>query len=102
MPQLNLQLRSQTRRFITLIDTLYDNRIRIVISADVPHNQLFGMKKIDDINSLDENRMLMDDLKISKDSVSVYKFEHYPNLVRLLKFQYFTNIYMYINVTYIA
>ncbi|GLV48591.1 uncharacterized protein CBL_06020 [Carabus blaptoides fortunei] len=68
VPQLNLQLRSQTRRFITLIDTLYDNRIRIVISADVPHSQLFGVTQLDDVNALDENRMLMDDLKISKDS----------------------------------
>lgn len=28
VPQLNLKLKSQTRRFITLLDTLYDNRIR--------------------------------------------------------------------------
>lgn len=68
IPQLNMRLRSQSRRFITLIDTLYDNRIRIVLSADVPHNKLFGMTTIEDINALDENRMLMDDLKISKES----------------------------------
>lgn len=67
-----MRLRSQTRRFITLIDTLYDNRIRIVLSAYVPHNELFGMTKIEDINALDENRMLMDDLKICKESVSDY------------------------------
>lgn len=29
VPQLNLKLKSQTRRFITLIDSLYDNRIRV-------------------------------------------------------------------------
>jgi AFG1-like ATPase len=29
VPQLNLRLKSQTRRFITLIDTLYDNRVRV-------------------------------------------------------------------------
>lgn len=28
VPQLNLRLKSQARRFITLIDTLYDNRVR--------------------------------------------------------------------------
>lgn len=27
VPQLNLKLKSQARRFITLIDTLYDNRV---------------------------------------------------------------------------
>lgn len=28
VPLLNLKLKSQTRRFITLIDTLYDNRVK--------------------------------------------------------------------------
>lgn len=27
VPQLNLRLKSQARRFITLIDTLYDNKV---------------------------------------------------------------------------
>lgn len=29
IPQLNLKLKSQTRRFITLVDSLYDHRIRV-------------------------------------------------------------------------
>lgn len=29
IPQLNLKTKSQARRFITLIDTLYDNRVRV-------------------------------------------------------------------------
>lgn len=29
IPQLNLKVRNQTRRFITLIDSLYDHRIRV-------------------------------------------------------------------------
>lgn len=29
VPQLNLKTKSQTRRFITLIDILYDNRVRV-------------------------------------------------------------------------
>ncbi|KAF4517301.1 hypothetical protein B566_EDAN008635 [Ephemera danica] len=41
VPQLSLRLKSQSRRFITLIDTLYDNKVRVVISADAPHRQLF-------------------------------------------------------------
>lgn len=31
VPQLNLKLKSQARRFITLIDTLYDNRVSATI-----------------------------------------------------------------------
>lgn len=68
IPQLNLKLKSQTRRFITLIDTLYDSRVRLVVSSDVPYKFLFSNEKPDDIHTSDEHRMLMDDLKITKDS----------------------------------
>ncbi|OAD60519.1 Putative ATPase N2B, partial [Eufriesea mexicana] len=66
VPQLNFRLKSQTRRFITLIDTLYDNKVRVVISAAVPHTELFVPEK--DSEYTDEKRMLMDDLKISHGS----------------------------------
>ncbi|XP_012272694.1 putative ATPase N2B [Orussus abietinus] len=66
IPQLNLKLKSQARRFITLIDTLYDNRVRLVISADAPHTELFVAEG--DSEYTDEKRMLMDDLKISHGS----------------------------------
>ncbi|KAI5702613.1 hypothetical protein M8J75_002149 [Diaphorina citri] len=63
VPQLNIKLRSQSRRFITLIDALYDNNIRLVISSDVPLNKLFSNEAVIDTHS-DEHRMLMDDLNI--------------------------------------
>nr|KAF7426924.1 hypothetical protein H0235_006618 [Vespula pensylvanica] len=66
VPQLNLRLKSQARRFITLIDTLYDSKIRVVISAAVPHTQLFVAEGESEYT--DDKRMLMDDLKISNDS----------------------------------
>lgn len=66
VPQLNLRLKSQARRFITLIDTLYDNRVRVVMSASVPHTQLFLPENESEYT--DEKRMLMDDLKISHGS----------------------------------
>ncbi|KAG5333837.1 AFG1L ATPase, partial [Acromyrmex heyeri] len=69
MPQLNLRLKSQARRFITLIDTLYDNKVRVVMSAAVPHTQLFLSETESEYT--DEKRMLMDDLKITHGSVDV-------------------------------
>ncbi|KAF7992707.1 hypothetical protein HCN44_005051 [Aphidius gifuensis] len=62
VPQLNLRLKSQARRFITLIDTLYDNKVRVVISAVGPFNKLFIAEG--DSEYTDEKRMLMDDLAI--------------------------------------
>ncbi|SPP74209.1 putative ATPase N2B isoform X1 [Drosophila guanche] len=62
VPSLNLNIKSPMRRFITLIDTLYDNRVRVVISADYPLDKLFQVTDPADIS--DTDRILMDDLKI--------------------------------------
>lgn len=69
LPQLSLaRHRSQLRRFITLIDTLYDNRVRVVIAADVEPAELIA-REVSSVEELgDADRALMDDLKISKDS----------------------------------
>ncbi|XP_075165580.1 putative ATPase N2B [Haematobia irritans] len=73
VPQLTLLLKSQMRRFITLIDTLYDNRVRVVISAEVPLDQLFSFTdKPKDL--ADEQRMLMDDLKLGDTDTSASVF----------------------------
>jgi predicted ATPase len=69
VPQLNLKLKSQTRRFITMIDTLYDNRNRVVVSAEAPLQYLFSDVKPEDYT--DDQRVLMDDLKIDKHSENV-------------------------------
>lgn len=74
VPQLNLKKKSATRRFITLIDSLYDNRIRVVLSADVPLEYLFSDEKPSDLYTTDEHRALMDDLKLSSESVSFKSF----------------------------
>lgn len=69
LPQLSVHThRSQLRRFITLIDTLYDNRVRVVIAADCDPKDLFKLDQKTEY--VDADRALMDDLKITKDSVS--------------------------------
>lgn len=46
-----------------------------MISADVPHNELFS-KKASPEQTSDEHRHLMDDLGISKESVNLLFFYH--------------------------
>ncbi|XP_023948456.2 putative ATPase N2B [Bicyclus anynana] len=68
LPQLSIvKHRSQIRRFITLIDTLYDNRVRVVIAADCEPKDLFNLDEVKDGYG-DADRALMDDLSITKDS----------------------------------
>ncbi|XP_064473307.1 AFG1-like ATPase [Ornithodoros turicata] len=74
VPQMTLREKTQARRFITLIDTFYDNRVRVVVSAAVPANQLF--KTVSDYGNLtDENRKLMDDLGIDDQNASIFSGE---------------------------
>ncbi|XP_043204892.1 putative ATPase N2B [Amphibalanus amphitrite] len=68
VPQLNTKKRAQARRFITLMDTLYDHHVRVVISADVPLKELFTADKDMDVD--DDKRALMDDLKLTNDSLT--------------------------------
>ncbi len=52
-----------------MIDTLYDNRNRVVVSAEAPLQYLFSDVKPEDYT--DDQRVLMDDLKIDKHSENV-------------------------------
>lgn len=61
LPQFTLLLKGQARRFINLIDTLYDNRVRVVISSPVAYNNLFPKEA--PVEGLDEHRVLFDDLR---------------------------------------
>uniref|UniRef100_H3B8R7 AFG1 like ATPase n=2 Tax=Latimeria chalumnae TaxID=7897 RepID=H3B8R7_LATCH len=64
IPLLTLAKKTQARRFITLIDTFYDHKVRIVCSAEVPLENLFEHK--DHTGSLETDRMLVDDLGLSQ------------------------------------
>ncbi|KAL1505949.1 hypothetical protein ABEB36_005392 [Hypothenemus hampei] len=59
-----LKMRSQARRFIILIDALYDQKTKVIMSADAPIKELFTYSKNTNDSISDEHRMLMDDLKI--------------------------------------
>ncbi|CAI2165660.1 20488_t:CDS:2 [Funneliformis geosporum] len=44
IPQMNLVLKNEARRFITLIDALYDNKATLICSAETSIHQLFTVE----------------------------------------------------------
>jgi protein AFG1 len=71
IPRMTEKHKTQARRFITLIDTLYEQRVRVLFSAEVPFRILFQSDKDKDSAPDDEDRKLMDDLGIQLNSVSL-------------------------------
>jgi protein AFG1 len=53
-----------------MIDTFYDNKVRVLFSAEAPPKSLFNFqsKKPDEPELDDEHRMILDDLQISPGS----------------------------------
>eukprot|EP00096_Caligus_rogercresseyi_P013177 TRINITY_DN5854_c0_g1_i2.p1 TRINITY_DN5854_c0_g1~~TRINITY_DN5854_c0_g1_i2.p1 ORF type:complete len:448 (+),score=145.71 TRINITY_DN5854_c0_g1_i2:231-1574(+) len=64
IPILNQRRKSEARRFIALIDTLYENKIRVVASGTVGYWDLFQNEEISFQERLEEHRLLIDDLGI--------------------------------------
>ncbi|XP_056150807.1 lactation elevated protein 1 homolog B [Lampris incognitus] len=58
IPMLTLTLKDQARRFITLMDTFYDHKVRVVLLAAAPLDQLFVHSGGEDMR----DRQLLDDL----------------------------------------
>ena len=41
IPQMGPAMRNEARRFVTLIDTLYDHHVKLICTAEVPPEQLY-------------------------------------------------------------
>ncbi|XP_074548295.1 AFG1 like ATPase a isoform X1 [Halichoeres trimaculatus] len=67
IPLLTLNKKTQARRLITLVDALYDHKVRVVILADYPLEDIFVQ---DGDHSHDESHILMDDLGLKREEAS--------------------------------
>lgn len=47
VPQFRPELENQARRFIALVDELYDRRVKLILSADVPLESLYEGRKLE-------------------------------------------------------
>ncbi|EYC03763.1 hypothetical protein Y032_0092g2609 [Ancylostoma ceylanicum] len=70
VPVLTRSKLSEARRFITMIDTFYDQKVRLVVSADAPLDKLFQLTVDagDTIELSDTQRVLLDDLDVEEHS----------------------------------
>ncbi|EGF83349.1 hypothetical protein BATDEDRAFT_1820, partial [Batrachochytrium dendrobatidis JAM81] len=72
VPAMTLAHRNEARRFITLLDAMYENRIKLVATMESNLSELF----LDKINPhahqiiADTHRLLMDDLKLSTEQAT--------------------------------
>lgn len=64
VPQFNNFNKPAARRFITLIDTLYDYKVRVLFSSEYHYKELFAFTETPGDTVPDEHRTLMDDLGI--------------------------------------
>ncbi|XP_065837629.1 AFG1-like ATPase isoform X2 [Oscarella lobularis] len=71
VPRMTLSQKTAARRFITMIDTFYDNQVRLVMSAEVGPNHLFhGDPQTLPEKDRSDNQMLMEDLGLTKDQAA--------------------------------
>ena len=63
VPQMTILTRTEARRFITMVDTLYDHKVKVICTAQVNPGDLFRAKPLE-VGDSKEFHDLMDDLDI--------------------------------------
>lgn len=77
IPQLTIKMKSEVRRFITFIDIMYDNRVRVVFSASVPLDRLFKLRDEEDHDINDhghEALSVLDDMNLEPKESRTFSF----------------------------
>lgn len=64
VPILTFSRRDEARRFITLIDILYDNRVQLILQSEAPLDELFQLHKKPNVQ-VPAVRVLADDLSLT-------------------------------------
>lgn len=75
IPQMTIQKRSEARRFITMVDTLYDHKVKIICTAEVDPGELFRAQPMN-FGDSKEFQDLMDDLDIEAVSNSDFSYNY--------------------------
>lgn len=65
IPRMTIRKRAEVRRFTTMIDNLYDHRVKLICTAEVSPEKLFSAQTISALDD-DESRELSDDLAIEQ------------------------------------
>nr|XP_061806725.1 lactation elevated protein 1 homolog B [Nerophis lumbriciformis] len=63
VPVLTRRMKDQVRRFTTLVDNFYDSKVRVVLQAAAPLDQLFVHTGVDD----ERDQQLLDDLGLKEE-----------------------------------
>ncbi|XP_061667598.1 lactation elevated protein 1 homolog B isoform X1 [Syngnathoides biaculeatus] len=66
VPMLTLRAKDQVRRFTTLVDNLYDNKVRVVLQAAAPLDRLFVHTGGED----ERDQQLLDDLGLKEEAAA--------------------------------
>ncbi|KAJ3187316.1 hypothetical protein HDU85_006604 [Gaertneriomyces sp. JEL0708] len=72
IPRMTMFDRNEARRFITFIDTMYEEHTKLVVSAEVAVWELFNgeVQEVDAKRMQAHERMLMDDLKLAPEHLT--------------------------------
>lgn len=76
IPRMTLRHRNEARRFITLVDALYEARVTLVCSAEAPIAEIFNAKPVEAKDAYHpENNELMDSLNLEDMSSPIFSGE---------------------------